>query len=92
MDPVTALYFPATQNTHSPPSGPVEPALQVHAVETLLPDGALAFAGHVKQAELCFAPTVAEYVPRPQSVHAVCPTSALYLPAAHATGVVEMTV
>ena len=52
VGPTSALYLPAAHSAHVPPSGPVEPALQVHAVETLLPDGALAFAGHAKQAEL----------------------------------------
>ena len=37
--PVNVLYFPATHAVHGPPSGPENPALQVHAVT--LPGGAL---------------------------------------------------
>ena len=40
-DPVNALYLPATHAAHVPPSGPAEPALQVHAVKEVLPTGAL---------------------------------------------------
>ena len=39
--PVTALYLPATHCVHVPPSGPVEPASQVHAVKAELPAGEL---------------------------------------------------
>jgi len=39
--PFNALYLPATHAVHVPPSGPVDPALQVHAVEEVLPAGAL---------------------------------------------------
>ena len=38
-DPVAVLYFPVAQKVHGPPSGPVHPALQVHAVKLLLPAG-----------------------------------------------------
>jgi hypothetical protein len=69
-DPVDALYFPATQSAHVPPSGPVEPALQVQLVKAGLPSGELVSADgqatHVKPAS---APTVVEYVPAPQFVH-----------------------
>jgi hypothetical protein len=37
--PVNVLYFPATHAVHGPPSGPENPALQVH--EVTLPGGAL---------------------------------------------------
>jgi len=40
-DPVNALYLPAAHAVHVPPSGPVDPALQVHAVKEVLPAGAL---------------------------------------------------
>ena len=39
--PVTALYLPATHCVHVPPSGPVEPTSQVHAVKAELPAGEL---------------------------------------------------
>jgi hypothetical protein len=39
--PVNVLYLPATHAVHVPPSGPVDPALQVHAVKEVLPIGAL---------------------------------------------------
>ena len=37
-DPASALYFPARHNEHVSPSSPDEPALQVQAVETELPN------------------------------------------------------
>jgi hypothetical protein len=40
-DPVNVLYLPATHAVHVPPSGPVDPALQMHAVKEVLPIGAL---------------------------------------------------
>jgi hypothetical protein len=40
-DPADALYLPATHAVHVPPSGPENPALQVHAVKEVLPAGAL---------------------------------------------------
>mgnify|MGYP007083791800 CR=1 FL=1 len=50
-DPNTILYFPATHEVHGPPSGPVEPALQVQSVETKLPVRELEFAGHCMHVE-----------------------------------------
>jgi len=44
-DPVDALYFPATQFTHVPPSGPVHPALQVQLDKVELIAGELEFDG-----------------------------------------------
>ena len=48
--PVNVLYFPASHAVHVPPSGPVDPALHVHAVKEVLPTGALEFAGQSVQA------------------------------------------
>ncbi len=68
-DPVDALYFPATQSAHVPPSGPLEPALQVQLVKTALPASELEADGQARHVELASAPTDVEYVPAPQSVH-----------------------
>ena len=46
-DPGEDLYVPASQAPHVPPSGPVDPLLQVQAVETELPNEESAFVGHV---------------------------------------------
>jgi len=81
--PVNALYFPATHSEHASPSGPVDPALHVHAVETVLSNREPEFVGHVKHVEPSVAPRVAEYVPIPHSVHVPDPASALNFPATH---------
>jgi ABC-type cobalt transport system substrate-binding protein len=85
--PGDVLYFPATQSVHVPPSGPVEPALQVQLVEAALPASELESDGQVVHVELAAAFTVVEYVPAPQSVHAAAPVDVLYFPAAHAVHV-----
>jgi hypothetical protein len=59
----------------------VNPALQVQAVMTELDAAELEFVGHVKHTDDVLAPTVVEYVPTPQSVHATLPLVVLYLPA-----------
>ena len=64
--PFTVLYLPVAQSTHSPPSGPDEPALQTHAVDAVLAAGALEFVGHASHVVLAFAPTAAEKVPAGQ--------------------------
>jgi hypothetical protein len=48
--PLVVLYFPATQAVHGPPSGPVNPALQVgtQALTDKLPLGEVVPAGQVK--------------------------------------------
>lgn len=40
-EPVALLYLPATHGAHVLPSGPVEPALHLHAASIELPAGAL---------------------------------------------------
>ena len=44
--PVPALNLPATHSTHAPPSGPVEPALQTHAIAAVLAVGEAELSGH----------------------------------------------
>jgi hypothetical protein len=65
------------------PSEPVDPALQVHADKTELANGDSECVGHVKHVTTFVAPTTAEYVPIPHSVHVSDPASALYFPATH---------
>jgi hypothetical protein len=62
----------------------VNPALQEHAAIAELDSAECEFAGHDKHTDNVFAPTVAEYVPTPQSVHAAPPLFVLYLPATQA--------
>jgi hypothetical protein len=82
-DPLTFLYFPATQAVHVPPFAPANAALQVQAPLPELETGAFEFRGHVKQVDEAVAPTAAEYVDGPQSVHAALPALVLYFPATH---------
>jgi hypothetical protein len=60
----------------------VNPALQVQAAMPVLELGAFAFEGQAKHVASALAPTTAEYVPVPQSVHTTLPLLVLYLPAA----------
>jgi len=85
--PVAILYLPATHNTHTPPSGPVKPTLQVQAVRATLEIGELELVGHPIQVVATVAPTVVENVPAAQSVHAALPVAVLYLPATQAVHV-----
>jgi hypothetical protein len=61
----------------------VNPALQVQAATAVLEKGAFEFEGHVRQVDKALAPTAAEYVAVPQSVHVALPLVVLYLPATH---------
>lgn len=54
----------------------------MHAANAVLPAGDVPPAPHAVQAAV--APTVPEYVPTAQSVHAAFPLLVLYLPATHA--------
>ena len=38
-EPEELLYLPTVQLVHGPPSGPLEPALHVHALLLVLPEG-----------------------------------------------------
>jgi len=60
------VYLPATHSEHVPPSRPVAPALQAHAVETLLPGGASESVGHVWHAA---SPAAILYFPATHSEH-----------------------
>ena len=82
--PLTVLYLPATHPVQTPPFGPENPALQVQATRTELELGELELEGQVWQVDAVPEPTVPEYVPDPQSVHAALPLTSLYFPAAHA--------
>ena len=82
--PVPILYFPAAQGAHTPPSGPVNPTLQVQEARAGLAIGELELVGHARQVVATVAPTVVEYVPAPQSVHTSLPVAILYFPATHA--------
>jgi hypothetical protein len=82
-EPVDALYLPASHAVHGPPSGPVDPALQMQLVKAALPAGELEFDGQSLHVELAEAPKSVEYVPVPQYVHAADPVNALYCPASH---------
>ena len=82
--PVLILYLPATHAEHVAPFAPVNPALHVQAVITVLETGAFAFAGHAEHVDDVLAPTAPENVAVPQSVHASLPALLLYLPATQA--------
>ena len=74
-DPADALYFPATHAVQIPPSGPVDPVLQVQFFKAALPAGDLAFDGQPL------------HVPAPQSVQLPLLAADLYLPSTHAVHV-----
>ena len=82
--PLVVLYLPATHVEQTPPSGPVNPALQVQAAITELDATELEFNGHDTHVAEAVAPTVNEYVPPAQSKQAPDPLTSLYLPATHA--------
>ena len=68
-EPGSALYVPATHSAQSgTPSGPVEPALHMHLVESILPNGELLPLG---QAEHSAGPGSALYVPAAHAAHAL---------------------
>ncbi len=81
--PVLILYLPATHVEQTPPSGPVKPTLHVQATRTELAVGELELVGQARQVVTTVAPTVVEYVPAPQLVHATEPEVVLYVPAIH---------
>ena len=81
--PVKSLYVPAMHGAHVPPSGPEYPALHLQAVNAALCPGEVAFPGQVIHVESDVAPTVEEYVPAEQLLHAPTPGEFLYCPAKH---------
>jgi hypothetical protein len=83
MEPAVSLYDPAVHAKHSPPFAPVNPGLQRHMLETLLPLGESEFAGQDVHVLFREAPTVAENVPALQSTHELAtetPDVVEYLP------------
>ncbi len=85
--PVAILYLPVAQEVHPPPSGPVKPTLQVQVVRATLEIGEVELPGHETHVAVSVAPTVVEYVPTAQSVHAAMTVAILYLPASQAVHV-----
>ena len=81
--PLLVLYFPAPHDVQLPPLGPVNPALQIQEPINALPLGEFEFEGQFWHVDAVFEPTVPEYLPDPQSVHAALPLVSLYFPATH---------
>ncbi len=76
--PVAILYLPTTHAVHTPPSGPVNPRLQVQLTSALQPlHEAPELSGQATQVAAFVAAGVAEYVPAPQLVHATEPLAGL---------------
>lgn len=85
-DPGASLYVPGTHATQEPPSGPVYPTLQTHAVDTLLLGGDCEYAGQSAHVSAEVAPSTDEYVPEEQSTHVsalVAPWVVEYVPVSH---------
>jgi len=82
MLPVASLNFPAEHFVHVPPSDHHAPALHVQLVETKLPKGELESVGHVEHVDSAVAPSTDENLAAAQSLQALAPASALYLPGA----------
>jgi hypothetical protein len=86
-EPAVSLYDPAVHAKHSPPFAPVNPGLQRHVLESLLPLGESEFAGQDVHVLFREAPVVVRYLPGLQSVHMtepIEPIASLYFPATHA--------
>ena len=81
--PVASLYVPALHPVQGPPSPPVYPNEQMHAVTATLPVTEIFEPdGHVKQSAV---PAVAVYLPTGHEAHAAEePLAVLYVPAVHA--------
>jgi hypothetical protein len=62
--PAAALYFPAAQGVHDPPSGPDEPGLQVQSLKIWLDGGEYEFVGHGAHSR-----SPAEYLPDAHTSH-----------------------
>jgi hypothetical protein len=65
-EPVIAVYLPASHAVHGPPSGPVDPALQMQLVTTALPSGELEYTGQLMHVEIAEAPTAVDHFPASQ--------------------------
>jgi hypothetical protein len=87
-DPVTTLYFPAAQAVQVPPFAPVNPMLQIQAVNALVPPGDTEPDGQLVHVPAPVAPTTVEYELAPQLMHVLAkeaPTVVEYLPAPQST-------
>lgn len=90
-DPGVSLYVPGLHSEQKSPLGPVCPALQMHAVCILLPDGECESAGQLAHATIEEAPFVVEYVPVEQFTHeisCIAPIVSEYFPVPHSMHVV----
>jgi hypothetical protein len=85
--PVAILYLPATHAVHTPPSGPVNPTLQVQALRATLAIGEFEFVGHSVHCDSAIACVNCPYFPAPQSVQTALPVAILYFPATQAVHV-----
>ena len=65
-EPEELLYVPAVQLVHGPPSGPLEPALHLHALLLVLPEGEVESEGQLEQEA---EPEALLYLPAVQLVH-----------------------
>ena len=65
-EPEELLYLPAVQLVHGPPSGPLEPALHLHALLLVLPEGEVESEGQLEQEA---EPEALLYLPAVQLVH-----------------------
>jgi hypothetical protein len=78
-EPVVFLYVPALQPTHSTPSAPVYPAMQVQDVSRGLLAADKVLFGHAVQDSVALRAD--EYVSTSQGVHVPTPVVFLYVPA-----------
>ena len=83
-EPFTSLKPPASHASHSAPSGPVYPLLQVQLVSCLLPTRENVCAGQSLHVDSEIWAVSVEYVPLEHSEHGAEPFTSLYVPAMHA--------
>ena len=83
-EPLTSLKPPASHASHSAPSGPVYPSLQVQLVSCLLPTPENVCAGQSLHVDSEIWAVSAEYLPSEQGEHGAEPFTSLYVPAIHA--------
>jgi len=83
-DPKLALYLPAAHREQLPPSGPVEPAMQVQFVIILLPLPEKLSTGHGSQGASKISAGLVEYFPDAHNIQDEEPFTAFQVPATHA--------
>ena len=83
-EPFTSLKPPTSHASHSAPSGPVYPLLQVQLVSCLLPTRENVCAGQSLHVDSEIWAVSAEYVPLEHSEHGAEPFTSLYVPATQA--------